>query len=165
MHMPTIVAGVDDTSASHAALRVALDEAALRHARVVVVSCRSADETHEAGEHLIDRALSAAGATAKERTMIVRETSEAAAGATLVDAARGAEMLVVGSTSRGELARLTGRTTVDHCLRFSSVPVVVVPGVHDAGVTDPQITNPLADLDIEAALRESSDDSPADIPV
>ena len=58
---------------------------------------------------------------------IVREVSQSFAGPTLVAAARNAEVLVLGSTDRGPGTRHSTHHTVEHCLRYSVAPVLVVP--------------------------------------
>ncbi|MBC7633593.1 universal stress protein [Aeromicrobium sp.] len=166
MHMPTIVVGVDGEPASHSALRVALDEATLRHGRVLAVACWSPGENHlpwrpdgrdsdtrEKAEQLIREALEAVAADSQERAMIVRETCEDEPGPALVRTSHGADFLVIGSTTRSQLTRHVGKATVDHCLRFSDVPVIVVPCAPSG----------FEGVDLESELRQNSDDKPADI--
>ena len=85
MKIPTIVVGVDGEPASHCALRFALDEAALRHARVIAIACWSSGENYlpwrsdgrgsdsrAKAEALIQQAVAAVATDSRERTMIVR---------------------------------------------------------------------------------------------
>ncbi|MET0448460.1 MAG: universal stress protein [Aeromicrobium sp.] len=168
MSTATIVVGIDGSPASHSALRMAIDEAALRRSRVMVVTCWSSDArhlTHGPATHEADtfdrartvalQALASVDATDVERTHIVTSTAEGQPGHELVHASRCSELLVIGSTTRGGLARRSGKTVVDYCLRFSDVPVLVVPY---APVT-------LDQVDIDRELRGGRSDEGADIPV
>lgn len=140
MSIATIVVGVDGSPASHAALRLGIDEAMLRGSRVKVIACWSArarhlvrraevsgDDSYEVALTIAHQAVDAARPTLHERSMIVTECGEGEPGPTLVRVSRDAAFLVLGSTSRSPLARHVGKTTVDHCLRHSDVPVIVVP--------------------------------------
>ena len=143
MSMRTIVAGVDGSPGSHAALRVAIQEAAAHGScRVTVIACWSADAHHLArrpdhdgrdsyltAQAIAREAVEAALPTDHQRSLIVTESGEGDPGPALVRASRTALFLVIGSTSRGAAARHLGKTTVDHCLRHSDVPVIVVPFV------------------------------------
>lgn len=142
MSICTIVVGVDGSPASHAALRLAIDEASLRQCRVKIVACWSAwtrhlalrpelreGDTYEIAMAVAYEAVEAVAADPHERSMIVAECSEGEPGPSLVQASHGAAFLVIGSTSRGAVSRRLGKTTVDHCLRHSDVPVIVVPFV------------------------------------
>jgi len=163
MSIATIVVGVDGSPASHAALRLAIDEATLRGCRVKIVACwsawtphlalrpnRSNGDTYEIAMAVAYEAVEAIAANPHERSMIVTECGEGEPGPTLVDVSRDAVFLVIGSTSRGALERHLDKTTVDHCLRHCDVPVIVVPFT-PAGLED-------IDVDIEAqrAMANSS---------
>ena len=168
MTVPTFVVGVDGTPASRSALRVAIDEATLRHGRVVLVVCWSkgaAPRSTRPAPHELDSAEKAAmiaqaaiasvAATSQERAHIVTSTSEGGPGPALVLAGRDADLLVIGSTTRGPIARHSGKTVVDHCLRHSDIPVLVVPYA-PAGVED---------VDIDRELLDTSGGEGSDIPV
>lgn len=159
MSISTIVVGVDGSPASHSALRLAIDEAMLRGCRVKVVACWSAwtrhlvlrpdvpgDDTYEVALAVAYEAVEAVVPTLHERSMIVTECGEGEPGPTLVDVSRDAAFLVIGSTSRGSIARHLGKTTVDHCLRHSDVPVIVVP------FASPELEDVDVDLESQRSL-------------
>lgn len=162
MNMPTIVVGVDGSPASHAAVRLAIDEATFRGCRVKIVTCWSAwtrhlalrpdrleNDTYEIALAVAHEAVESASANAHERSMMVTECGEGDPGPTLVRASRDAVLLVIGSTSHGPIARHLGKTTVDHCLRHSDIPIIVVPFA-------PVV---LEDIDVEIDLHRSSQPS------
>lgn len=168
MSIATIVVGVDGSPASHSALRLAIDEATMRQSRVMIVACWSSDArhlSHGPAGHETDtfaraqavalQAMVSVRATHAERGHIVTSTGEGQPGHELVHASRNSDLLVLGSTTRGGLARRTGKTVVDYCLRFSDVPVLVVPY---APVT-------LDQHDIDRELCGALADEGADIPV
>ena len=168
MTMPTIVVGVDGEPASHSALRLALDEAAVRRCRVLLVACWSADAHHlphradgREGDSrrkammIAQQAVSSVAVDQAERSMIVTETAEGEPGPMLVRASHHALFLVIGSTTRGAVARHAGKTVVDHCLRWSDVPVIVVPYAPSG----------LDELDLAAELQRTSGDASADLPL
>lgn len=158
MNIPTIVVGVDDGPASHSALRLAIDEATLRGCRVVIVTCWSSPAHQQAtAQSVAAHAIASAAATDHERTFIVTTTSEGAPGPELVHASLGAELLVIGSTTRSALARHRGKPVVDHCLRHCDVPVLVVP--YQPAVLDD------SDIGIDDELLGAPTDGGADIPV
>lgn len=140
MSISTIVVGVDGDAASHAALRVAVDEAVLRRCRVLVMACWSSGAGHLADRSdgregdtlrkaltIAQQAVSSVVVDDRERSMIIIDSSEGDPGPMLVHASRHATFLVVGSTTRGTATRGTPKSVVDHCLRFCDVPVIVVP--------------------------------------
>ena len=140
MSIATIVVGVDGGPASHSALRLAIDEGTLRGSCVLIVTCWSIETRHlthgmtsrendtfDKAQATALRAIAAVEATHEERTHILTATAEGQPGHELVHASRHSELLVIGSTTRHALARRTGKTVVDYCLRFSDVPVLVVP--------------------------------------
>lgn len=133
-----IVVGIDGGPASIAALRVAMREAELRETEVLAIICWPADgrhddssplhcDSHERATEIIEHVVAEATHHDAHHVPIVREVSQSFAGPTLVAAARSAELLVVGSTERGPGTRHSTRHTVEHCLRYSPAPVVVVP--------------------------------------
>lgn len=142
---PPIVVGVHKDGSSHDALVFALEEGHARNARVVVVSAwtfgstfRDAPfgDTTEAEEAKtrayqdaeVTRALAATTARPEISPSIVHGSS----GESLVDAARGATMLVVGRGRKGTLERVFLGSVSEYCLRHATVPVAIVPDTSDA---------------------------------
>lgn len=114
MAMKRIVVGVDGTAPSRAALEWAAGEAH-RHGDYVVavlaVDGEPAQELSDVVEDVLGRIPSV-----EVELRVVRDRPAAA----LIDAARGAQLLVVGS---GEL----DRSVVSECAQSAPCPVVVVP--------------------------------------
>jgi nucleotide-binding universal stress UspA family protein len=74
-------------------------------------------------EHEIEQALSTTTARPEVRCVAV----EGGACSTLVEHAKRADLLVVGSHGSGALAELFLGSVSLHCVRHAGVPVVVVP--------------------------------------
>ncbi|HEY7042252.1 MAG TPA: universal stress protein [Nocardioidaceae bacterium] len=139
-----IVVGVDASEGSAVALRWALEEARLRGSTVEVVHAwhypylASCDITGmapaglslgdlEAGERaVLDRAV-AAGGTAPEGVTVNPILADGGAAEVLLEAAVGADLLVVGSRGHGGFAGLLLGSVSEHCVHHSPCPVVVVP--------------------------------------
>jgi len=155
-----IVVGVDGSDQSKEALRWALDEARLRDASVRVVYAwlaqpvlvpgspvvaadwqllrRSAEEFVE---DVVDQAV--------ESSTDVEVTAVAAHGTpadVLVQASRGADLLVVGSRGHGGFAGLLLGSVSQQCVHHATCPVVIVRGTrveqneaagHETGVALP----------------------------
>jgi len=145
-----IVVGVDGSAHARQALRFALSEAALRGARVDVVGSWAVpplaatgvglvpafdllrtelgDSTREvlAGE-LADAADAAAGVEVEQHV------AQGDAAGALVEAAAGADLLVVGSRGRGGVTGTVIGSVSRACLHHAPCPVAVV---HDAGPTE-----------------------------
>ena len=145
-----IVVGVDGSAHARQALRFALAEAALRGARVVVVGSWAVPPLAATGVGMIpafDLLRAELGDSASE--VLARELAEvpdAAAGVeveqhvaqgdaagVLVEAAAGAELLVVGSRGRGGVTGTVLGSVSRACLHHAPCPVAVV---HDAGPTE-----------------------------
>lgn len=153
--MGTIVVGVDGSTGSDAALRWALDEASLRSARVRVVHAyqspelsyiefggaggamgapmfgEDAEEVHRAAEaeavELIEDTLSRVGGDANESLEIERAAIAGRAAQSLIESARGAELLVVGSRGRGGFVGLLLGSVSQQCAQHPPCPVVILP--------------------------------------
>jgi nucleotide-binding universal stress UspA family protein len=140
--MAKIVVGVDGSVASNAALRWALDEARLCGVRLEAVHAFASPEVsttsqalhlietdfapfRAAGAALVDRALSEAGAAA-EPVEIERSVVEWPPAAALLDAAKEADLLVVGSRGRGGFAGLLLGSVSEQCAHHAPCPVVIV---------------------------------------
>jgi nucleotide-binding universal stress UspA family protein len=152
----TIVVGVDGSAGSDAALRWALAEAGLRGARLRVVHAYQAQPPplmevgfgapagiaapatlaeegtqirQAAEEHaraLIDGALRRAG-DASDGIELERVTGEGPPTQTLLESARGAELLVVGSRGRGGFFGLLLGSVSQQCALHPPCPVVILP--------------------------------------
>jgi nucleotide-binding universal stress UspA family protein len=151
-----IVVGVDGSLGSDAALRWALAEAKLRGVglRVVmayqvpqlalggpVVGAPGVFPSAVAGEDLerlrsastagaervIDEALARMGADASEGIEIESAAVEGLPAETLIGAARGAELLVVGSRGHGGFVGLLLGSVSQQCAQHPPCPVVIVP--------------------------------------
>ena len=143
--MGMIVVGVDDSKAARAALRFAVDEARMRGASLRAVHAWQFRYPGAAGiegayaipgfdleslRHAADAALEAivaeispeGGDVEVERLLI-----EGAAGSVLLDEARDAELLVVGSRGRGGFAGLLLGSVSQQCAHHASCPVVIIP--------------------------------------
>jgi nucleotide-binding universal stress UspA family protein len=149
--MALIVVGVDGSPAAREALRFAAEEARLRGATLRVVNAwliplfegmpmpivggmpvdygRPLEEvtelTRAASERLIEAEVgqALAGATDIE---VERVPAEGAPAAALLEAARGADLLVVGSRGRGGFAGLLLGSVSQQCAHHSPCPVVIV---------------------------------------
>jgi nucleotide-binding universal stress UspA family protein len=137
----TVVVGVDGSEASEAALRWAHDAALLRGARLQAVHAWSlpyvgdmsamaavADRV-EVFRQAADRQLSSTVDTVlggKSGVEVVKVLVEGAPAPTLIDAARDADLLVVGSRGHGGFAGLLLGSVSQHCARHATCPVVVV---------------------------------------
>ena len=139
-----IVVGVDDSEQAAAALRWALAEGVLRQATVEVVHSWSppvsalpfgatliipVDEAavdaaaRASVDELVEGALADVGAEPPE---VLRTVLPGSPSVTLVDAAEGADLLVVGSHGRTGLSRLVLGSVAMACVNHAPCPVVVV---------------------------------------
>ena len=142
-HSPrtSIVVGVDGTPASIEGLVFALREGALRGTAVRVVTAwhfdgpyegfltpESFTQARENAEVAQAKALAAAQAKVPDVPEVSGELLQGAPGPTLVEAARDAAYLVVG-TAHKNVAQRTFLGSVSHyCVQHATVPVAVVPG-------------------------------------
>lgn len=133
-----IVVGVDGTYASDLALRWAMDEAALRKCPLHVVHAWTFEpmlewaetnvrERTQDSETLLDNAVRAASEGRAELPEIERRSVRGDAAEVLEEASKGAALLVVASHTGHRLRQIVMGSTSMHCVRHSSVPVVVIP--------------------------------------
>jgi nucleotide-binding universal stress UspA family protein len=142
-----VVVGIDGSPASREALRWAASEAEIRHVTLEVVGVWSFPtyvdpmgttyatpsmlERTEANEKKMvdDEVAAVLGSTSK--VPITKTLRCGSTAGELLDAAKGADLLVVGSRGRGGFLSLLLGSTAMHCVQHASVPVVVVhaPGV------------------------------------
>jgi nucleotide-binding universal stress UspA family protein len=136
-----IVVGVDDSEGGRRALRWALEDASRRQARVVAVLAwhRPLMGASPAVAAIVDPAEEQAFAEARLAGIVGDALEAAPAGVvvdhvvtegsparTLLDEARGADLLVVGSRGRGGFAGLLLGSVSQHCVHHAPCPVVVV---------------------------------------
>jgi nucleotide-binding universal stress UspA family protein len=139
--MGVIVVGIDGSEESKRALRWALEEARVRKSRVLAVHAWTYQFAAGAGylptadpeflpsvegeaAQVLDEALAEVGTEGVEVERLVVEGPPAA---TLVDAAGGADLLVVGSRGRGGFSGLLLGSVSQQCAHHAPCPVVIVP--------------------------------------
>jgi nucleotide-binding universal stress UspA family protein len=136
----SVVVGVDGSPGSVAALRVAIEEAKLRSTNVVAVTAwhppTAGYETKWVAAQL-DEATFREGATAMlEGTLAEVDTSgveirafvaHGPAAEVLVEQARDADLLVVGSRGLGGFRGLLLGSVGQHCSQHATCPVLIVP--------------------------------------
>lgn len=138
-----IVVGVDFSPGAHAALHWAVDEARLRDASLEVVHAwtyvvaaatglAAIDPTflEEAAHKVLDEVLGELGPV--EGVALAPRVAEGPAAQILLEAAKGADLLVVGSRGRGGFAGLLLGSVSQQVAHHAPCPVVIVP-VPDAG--------------------------------
>lgn len=141
----TVVVGVDGSPGSRAALVYALEEADRRGARLRVVVAAQApeywamaygmvappplseivDSARDAGQQLVDAVL----ADRPDLATRVEVSVEARAGApapVLLDAADGADVLVIGHRGRGAVRSALLGSVGLHCVMHAACPVTIV---------------------------------------
>jgi nucleotide-binding universal stress UspA family protein len=146
--MNEIVVGVEGSDASAAALQWAVEEARLRGTtlRVVhswtrlvasgpmgmpmLIDTNLVESLRSAAEKIVDRMVSAASISGVE---VHRDVLEGGAAQALVDAATGADLLVVGSRARVGFIRLLLGSVSQQCAHHASWPVVIVRAPARAG--------------------------------
>jgi nucleotide-binding universal stress UspA family protein len=138
-----IVVGVDGSDASARALAWAIDEAGRWGAQLDVVHAwevpfvvvpppvalgydRDLDAAERAAQHVLDtcveRARLPSGSPVRIERILVRERPTAA----LLEVAKGADLLVVGSRGHGGFTGLLLGSVSNQCLHHATCPVVVV---------------------------------------
>jgi nucleotide-binding universal stress UspA family protein len=145
--MGGIVVGIDGSRHSECALEWAMNEAALRHAPLTVLSVHQVirgwtgtdpgpypgdaelvEETRAAARQATDHALAALSGP---RPDVVVKAVTGVPAETLLAEAAGADMIVVGSRGTGGFERLTLGSVGDQVARHAHCPVVIVP--HEKG--------------------------------
>jgi nucleotide-binding universal stress UspA family protein len=139
--MGLIVVGIDGSDESKRALHWAVEEARLRGAKLLAVHAWSYQFTagpdyapaadpdfleslRQQADQVLDEALAEAGTAGVE---IERTAVEGPPAATLVDAAEGADLLVVGSRGRGGFSGLLLGSVSQQAAHHAPCPVVIVP--------------------------------------
>jgi nucleotide-binding universal stress UspA family protein len=136
-----IVVGVDGSEGSKAALRWALAEASIRRVPLQVVYVFWALPLLAHGEDLLeDWIAEPARATEAVRAFVCSTVGEptdveiravavqGTAAETLIEAARSADLLVVGAHAGGRLSGLVLGSVSRQCLHLAACPVVIVCG-------------------------------------
>jgi nucleotide-binding universal stress UspA family protein len=135
-----IVVGIDGSEHSKAALRWAVEEARLRHARVRAVHAwwiypmlgpddqHAADRTERGGEEAAERVRAFVAETLGDTDVEVISVAVqgAQASAALVEAAKDADLLVVGSRGAGGFSGLLLGSVSQQCTHHARCPVVIV---------------------------------------
>lgn len=135
-----IVVGVDGSPGSKAALAFALAEGLARGVTVEVVTtwllgpaisdiatATTFEEEQEKAESCQNAELAEVLADFDEKPVISQVVLHSYGGHALVEAARDAALLVVGSERKNAIARALLGSVSEYCVRHAHVPVVVVP--------------------------------------
>ena len=124
-----VVAGVDVSAHSRAALEFAGEEAALRHVPLVVV-CALADAPHSLGgaRQLEEEFASVVTRWEKDHAevSVLRQVTNRSPRAALLDAAAEAQMLVVGDRGLGGIPGMTVGSVTSAILHHAPCPVGIV---------------------------------------
>lgn len=155
--MATFVTGLDDSSHAARALRWALEEAGRHGARLVVLHAWDwpyggelgalaaellrTKEFRDAAPRVLAAMVQAARGPEWPDVEVEERVVEGSPAGALLDAAEGADLLVVGSRGRGGFAGLLLGSVSQQCAEHATCPVVIVPsrqGVRRGG--DPAVT-------------------------
>jgi nucleotide-binding universal stress UspA family protein len=144
--MPGIIVGVDGSGHSHRALIRAINEAALHHAPLTVLTVHQAvkgysggpvvypedrtetERAREAAQAETDKALAEVGALRPE-SVTVRAVHGFPA-EVLIDASRDADMIVLGTRGVGGFGRLLLGSVTSQVAHHAACPVLIVPPEH-----------------------------------
>jgi nucleotide-binding universal stress UspA family protein len=142
--MKRIVVGVDGSDGATAALRWARDLAAQVGAELEVVNGwqltpggvdqasvpdldQRRGQVEEGAREIVDQALSAAGAVAPDGVLVLKTVAEGSPESVLLERARDADLLVVGSGRRGGSAGVVLGSVSRQVVDRATVPVTVIP--------------------------------------
>lgn len=139
----TIVVGVDGSEPANTALRWALTEGRLRHATVDAVHAWEVPvvfgpvagsypydtETIEASaRELLDRTVDdALAALGRPEVTVTRTLTVGGAAANIIDAAEGADLIVIGRRGLGGFKRLLLGSVSESVAHHAPCPLVVIP--------------------------------------
>jgi nucleotide-binding universal stress UspA family protein len=142
--MPGIIVGIDGSAHSHHALEWAVNEAAVRHAPLIVLTVNQAfagywgDPLAYSGDS--DLTKRARDAAQEETDSVLEKTDEGSRPPSvtvravtglpaeeLLTAASGADMIVVGSRGAGGFKRLLLGSVSTQVTHHADCPVVVIP--------------------------------------
>lgn len=136
--MKKIVVGVDGSPASVEALKWAVGEARLRNAEVLAVQSWQFTPMVEplgpTGDNLFEDIRQAAADSLDEAVAsvdtggvhVTKKVVEGRASESILDAAEGAELLVVGSRGRGGFSGLLLGSVSQQCAHHARCPIVIV---------------------------------------
>jgi nucleotide-binding universal stress UspA family protein len=140
--MSTIVVGVDGSEGSVDALRFAIDEARTRGAEVKAVSAWHVPQMIYSGGYVpmpidpidyeqfttaaLDKVMDEVGAN-ENGVKVSPVVHQGQAAEVLVEEAKSADLLVVGSRGRGGFRGLLLGSVSQQCAHFAPCPVVIVP--------------------------------------
>jgi nucleotide-binding universal stress UspA family protein len=140
--VPGIIVGLDGSHHSQRALEVAINEAALRHAPLTVIAVHQvvagysghgvaypgddalAEKARQAAQEEVDGVVARLGA--QPSSVTVRGVSGLPAEA-ILNAAKDADMIVVGSRGAGGFSRLLMGSVSYQVAHHAHVPVLIVP--------------------------------------
>jgi nucleotide-binding universal stress UspA family protein len=140
--MNKIVVGVDSSKGSRAALRWAYREASIRSCELEVVTVwqfpitttlpafgamPTPEDLGGEAERALVSTIAEEGIVATGEAPVTILVAEGAAAAALLDAAKDADLLVVGSRGHGGFAGLLLGSVSQQCATHAPCPVVVVP--------------------------------------
>ena len=141
--MPGIIVGIDGSDHSGQALEWAMNEAAIRHAPLTVITVHPviagfsgravgyptdealADKARKTAQEEVDKTLARLGGPGPE-TLTVQGISGFPA-EVLITAGRDADMIVVGSRGSGGFSRLLLGSVSSQVTHHAQCPVVVIP--------------------------------------
>lgn len=140
---PRIVVGVDGSATSLAALRWAVRQAELTGARVEALATWTFPYSTGFGGAVADFDLAGATQQALDDTLaqvptdvpVTGRVTEGPAAPLLLEAARTADLLVVGSRGHGAFTGMLLGSVSQHCVSHADCPVVVVRGEPAAHTT------------------------------
>ncbi len=148
MEMPGIIVGVDGSHCSQRALEWGMNEAAIRHVPITVVTvCQpaagywgsavpypgdraraeraQAERARRTAQEAADKAL--AGLGDDRPVSVTVQVAGGNPGEQILSAARDADMIVVGARGAGGFARLLMGSVSTHLTYHARCPVVVIP--------------------------------------
>ncbi len=135
-----IVVGVDGSAASQAALEFACKEAELHGGELVVVhawefpyleigaasAANAFDLIEPAAQTVLDDAAAMASKRCGDNVKISNQLVHGGASASLIEAGKDADLVVVGSRGRGGFASLLLGSTSQQVVHHAAVPVAIV---------------------------------------
>jgi nucleotide-binding universal stress UspA family protein len=130
-----LVVGVDGSEHGNAALRWAVEEAQVHEGEIVAVfawqmpfvgipGAFDRDEMEKVCKNFINEAVAAV--VPEPGVRITKLVAQGDVSAALMEAARGADMLVLGSRGRGGFAGLKLGSVSQECAQHAACPVVIV---------------------------------------
>jgi nucleotide-binding universal stress UspA family protein len=124
-----VVAGVDGSAASHAALQFAAEEAALRHVPVLAVCALADAPASLGGARQVEEEFSSMLTRWEKQhpgVTVLRHVSQASPRAALLEAGAEAQMIIVGARGRGGIPGMTLGSAAAALLHHAPCPVGIV---------------------------------------